>query len=151
MPQSHLASSRGPAENLAWAHQTYGELVKQNALQGYVSGAEESLDAIIEAAKSHKDWELFFDAQWHLVHILSIENCTRSMYRAAERGLEQAKALGNTNWQCRFQAWINDARQRERQTQDFWRGIFLMLLLLAMVVLGFEIWWVTRVILYPRP
>ena len=151
MRQSRLIINRGPSENLAWAHQTYEELKRRDALHGYVPGVEEALHTIIEAAKAHKDWDLYFDAQSDLVHILSIENSTGSMYRAAERGLEQAKALGDTNWQQRFQGEIDDARKRDSETLSFWRKGLLCLLLVGVASTGFLIWLLARIFLIPQP
>jgi len=155
MPQSHLTSNRGPEESRAWAYararQTYEELKRRDALQGYMPGAEERLHAIIEVAKNHEDWELFFDALWHLVHILSIENSTGSMRSQAERGLEQAKALGDTNWQQRFQAEIDDARKRDSETLSFWRKGLFCLLLVGAAITGFLIWLLARIFHFQRP
>ena len=151
MPQSHFRNNREPAQNLARAHQTYGEMKRRDALQGYVPGAEEGLHDIIEVAKDHEDWELYFDAQSDLVHILSVENSTGPMRFQAERGLEQAKALGDTNWQQRFQVEIDDARKRDSETLKFWRCALLVLALLVIVITGFIIWLVARIFLFPQP
>ena len=151
MPRSYFRNNREPAPNLARAHQTYGEMKRQNALQGFVPGLEEGLHDIIEVAKNHKDWELYFDAQSDLVHILSIENSTGPMRFQAERGLEQAKALGDPKWQKRFQAEIDDARKRDSGTLKFWRCALPVLALLVIVITGFLIWLVARIFLFPQP
>jgi len=151
MPQSDFTSSRGPDKKLERAHQTYEDMKQWDALQGYVPGAEERLHTIIEVAKNHEDWELYFDAQWHLVNMLSIENSTGSMRSEAEQGLEQAKALGDTKRQRGFQAWIDAARKRDTETLKYWRCVLLVLALLVIAIAGFLIWLAARIFLFPQP
>lgn len=95
------------------ARQTLDDLKKRGALGGFgPPNVMDSMDEILTAAQHHGDWPLYFETQWHICHILSAENDTHGLYNAADRGLRQARLLGDLQQQKCFQNLLNHASHR---------------------------------------